>query len=148
MIRASRLVHRHVGASLYRVSPCWTRNFSEDLSKTLNLPQTNFPMKGDMAQREPMLREQLVGDYEWQLESNSEPTFILHDGPPYANGFCVLIYRQCTFGSFFEQSSEGCSEQIPSSAGYFRSHTRAKGELHPRLGLSWTSHRTKGACER
>ena len=56
---------------------------------TLNLPQTNFPMKGNLAQREP---EQLAIWLENRLyekleaEGKDKPRYMLHDGPPYANG--------------------------------------------------------------
>ncbi|HSG04967.1 MAG TPA: class I tRNA ligase family protein, partial [Nitrospiria bacterium] len=60
-----------------------------DYKKTLNLPKTDFPMKANLTQREPLqLRkwdeENLYGSL---LESkSSSPPYILHDGPPYANG--------------------------------------------------------------
>src|SRR5437868_14790156 len=60
-----------------------------DYKKTLNLPDTPFPMRGDLAKREPgwvkswqerklyeKIREHAAG----------RPLFVLHDGPPYANG--------------------------------------------------------------
>ncbi|PCI09280.1 MAG: isoleucine--tRNA ligase [Gammaproteobacteria bacterium] len=60
-----------------------------DYKPTLNLPHTDFPMRGNLANREPEMLKQ------WQ-ESNlyqkirqacdGRPTFVLHDGPPYANG--------------------------------------------------------------
>jgi isoleucyl-tRNA synthetase len=56
---------------------------------TLNLPQTAFPMKASLVQREPQRLKswQDMGLYEKIREKNSgQPTFILHDGPPYANG--------------------------------------------------------------
>ncbi|MEQ8514105.1 MAG: isoleucine--tRNA ligase [Chromatocurvus sp.] len=60
-----------------------------DYKSTLNLPQTDFPMKAGLAQREP---ERLARWREMDLyarireASAGKPTFILHDGPPYANG--------------------------------------------------------------
>ncbi len=60
-----------------------------DYKHTLNLPQTDFPMKANLAQREPKMLEQ------WQEQDlyrvirearKGRPQFILHDGPPYANG--------------------------------------------------------------
>jgi isoleucyl-tRNA synthetase len=60
-----------------------------DYKNTLNLPDTPFPMRGDLAKREPRWVER------WQEEkvyekiraaSKGRPKFILHDGPPYANG--------------------------------------------------------------
>ena len=60
-----------------------------DYKETLNLPQTDFPMKGNLPQREPELLKKWdqIKLYE-QLEEygKSRPTYILHDGPPYANG--------------------------------------------------------------
>ena len=56
---------------------------------TLNLPDTSFPMKANLAQREPqMLADwQDKGIYEKIMQARSGlPRFILHDGPPYANG--------------------------------------------------------------
>ncbi|OGT78494.1 MAG: isoleucine--tRNA ligase [Gammaproteobacteria bacterium RIFCSPLOWO2_02_FULL_56_15] len=56
---------------------------------TLNLPQTDFPMKANLAQREPeMLRHwDEIGLYQKLRERKAGgPRFILHDGPPYANG--------------------------------------------------------------
>ncbi|MBF0784974.1 isoleucine--tRNA ligase [Muribacter muris] len=60
-----------------------------DYKNTLNLPETGFPMRGDLAKREP---DMLKNWYEKQLyqkiraASKGKKTFILHDGPPYANG--------------------------------------------------------------
>ena len=60
-----------------------------DYKKTLNLPDTPFPMRGDLAKREPVMLK------DWQERklyqkirevSKGRPKFVLHDGPPYANG--------------------------------------------------------------
>jgi isoleucyl-tRNA synthetase len=62
-----------------------------DYKKTLNLPDTPFPMRGDLARREPQWVK------EWNEKgvyrrlralatSQNRPRFVLHDGPPYANG--------------------------------------------------------------
>jgi isoleucyl-tRNA synthetase len=60
-----------------------------DYKNTLNLPQTRFPMKANLPQREPQMLD------EWQQmdiyasirrQSEGRPKYILHDGPPYANG--------------------------------------------------------------
>ena len=56
---------------------------------SLNLPKTDFPMKGNLSQREPeMLRRWQEMDVYGQLRRQraGRPRFILHDGPPYANG--------------------------------------------------------------
>ncbi|WP_281241472.1 isoleucine--tRNA ligase [Sporomusa acidovorans] len=60
-----------------------------DYSKTLNLPQTDFPMRANLPEREPKMleywHEQKI--YEKKLsQSKGKTKFILHDGPPYANG--------------------------------------------------------------
>jgi isoleucyl-tRNA synthetase len=60
-----------------------------DYKHTLNLPDTPFPMRGDLARREPQwLRQWQEGKlYERIREvSRGRPKFVLHDGPPYANG--------------------------------------------------------------
>lgn len=60
-----------------------------DYSKTLNLPRTKFPMKADLAMRESALLKfwEEQGIYKRIQEKNSrKPKYILHDGPPYANG--------------------------------------------------------------
>ncbi|MDO8958127.1 MAG: class I tRNA ligase family protein, partial [Rhodocyclaceae bacterium] len=60
-----------------------------DYRKTLNMPDTPFPMRGDLARREPGWIK------DWQEKqlyqkireaSKGRPRFVLHDGPPYANG--------------------------------------------------------------
>ena len=56
---------------------------------TINLPQSDFPMKADLAQREPAQVEawEQKGVYARQRElARGRPRFVLHDGPPYANG--------------------------------------------------------------
>src|SRR4051812_12683733 len=60
-----------------------------DYKDTLNLPDTPFPMRGDLARREPGWVQQWQDEnlYERIREaSKARPKFILHDGPPYANG--------------------------------------------------------------
>ncbi|MBK6974365.1 MAG: isoleucine--tRNA ligase [Sterolibacteriaceae bacterium] len=60
-----------------------------DYRKTLNLPDTPFPMRGDLARREPAWVQQWQqrGLYQKiRAASTGRPRFVLHDGPPYANG--------------------------------------------------------------
>ena len=60
-----------------------------DYSKTLNLPKTDFPMRAGLPKKEPELvaRWQDMGLYRKLRESAvGRPKFVLHDGPPYANG--------------------------------------------------------------
>jgi isoleucyl-tRNA synthetase len=60
-----------------------------DYKHTLNLPETEFPMRGNLAQREPqMLKSWYEKDLYGQIRQakKGKKSFILHDGPPYANG--------------------------------------------------------------
>ena len=61
----------------------------KDYGKTLNLPKTDFPMRGNLPENEPNIYDEVFknGLYEKVLKKNEgkEP-FVLHDGPPYANG--------------------------------------------------------------
>ncbi|WP_028841833.1 isoleucine--tRNA ligase [Thermodesulfobacterium hveragerdense] len=60
-----------------------------DWKDTLNLPQTEFPMKANLVEREPKFLEFWEKEkiYEKMLEKRKDaPLYILHDGPPYANG--------------------------------------------------------------
>jgi isoleucyl-tRNA synthetase len=60
-----------------------------DYSKTLNLPQTDFAMRANLPQKEPNILKKWDSEkiYEKALEKNkNNQSFILHDGPPYANG--------------------------------------------------------------
>jgi isoleucyl-tRNA synthetase len=62
---------------------------SSDYKKTLNLPQTTFAMKANLPQNEPKRLEHWRGMNLYQRireKSAGRPKFILHDGPPYANG--------------------------------------------------------------
>jgi isoleucyl-tRNA synthetase len=60
-----------------------------DYSKTLNLPQTDFPMRGNLPEREPEILkfwDDMDIYRKVQQKNAGRPKFILHDGPPYANG--------------------------------------------------------------
>ncbi|MGN0459063.1 MAG: isoleucine--tRNA ligase [Eubacterium sp.] len=60
-----------------------------DYNKTLNLPQTDFPMRASLPQREPefLKRWNETDQYKKLMKANEgKPLFVLHDGPPYANG--------------------------------------------------------------
>jgi len=60
-----------------------------DYGKTLNLPQTEFPMRGNLPQREPEFlkfwEEKNIYKAKEKMHAGQEK-FVLHDGPPYANG--------------------------------------------------------------
>ncbi|MBV8649854.1 MAG: isoleucine--tRNA ligase, partial [Alphaproteobacteria bacterium] len=62
---------------------------STDYRSTVFLPQTDFPMRGDLPKREPALLQRWHETQLWQRlreSSKGREKFILHDGPPYANG--------------------------------------------------------------
>jgi isoleucyl-tRNA synthetase len=64
-----------------------------DYSKTVNLPTTDFPMRANLPVREPEMLKNWESDklYEKIRESRrGAPLYILHDGPPYANGHIHL----------------------------------------------------------
>jgi isoleucyl-tRNA synthetase len=66
---------------------------ARDLRSTLNLPQTEFPMRGNLAQNEPKRLEAWKKDdlYGKLREARKGgPSFVFHDGPPYANGHIHL----------------------------------------------------------
>ena len=61
----------------------------QDYNKTLNLPQTEFPMRASLPKREPQTLENWNAQklYCKMMEKNAgKPKYVLHDGPPYANG--------------------------------------------------------------
>ena len=60
-----------------------------DYKHTLNLPTTDFPMRGDLAKREPAMLEKWENAkvyHQLREFAAGRPKFVLHDGPPYANG--------------------------------------------------------------
>ena len=61
----------------------------KDYSQTLNLPKTDFPMRGNLPEKEPGILKDIffIFLYEKILKKNEgHKHFVLHDGPPYANG--------------------------------------------------------------
>ncbi len=62
---------------------------AQDYNETINLPQTDFPMRGNLPKREPQFIQEWEEEklYHKIMEHNQgKPMFVLHDGPPYANG--------------------------------------------------------------
>ncbi len=62
---------------------------AQDLNATLNLPATDFSMRGNLPQKEPAMLEEWEknGIYKKMIAGNEgKPDYVLHDGPPYANG--------------------------------------------------------------
>ena len=62
---------------------------AQDYNSTLNLPQTEFPMRGNLPKREPETLQKWEDErlYYKMIEKNKgKPSYVLHDGPPYADG--------------------------------------------------------------
>jgi len=60
-----------------------------DFKETLNLPKTSFRMKANLANREPNILKEWEQDglyHKIQEARKDAPAFVMHDGPPYANG--------------------------------------------------------------
>jgi isoleucyl-tRNA synthetase len=80
---------RHSKTSQSTMSEKPQKSDAKDYSKTLFLPQTDFPMRAGLPQREPEIlkRWNEIGLYEKLREgARGRTKFVLHDGPPYANG--------------------------------------------------------------
>jgi isoleucyl-tRNA synthetase len=62
---------------------------SKKTSYPVNLPKTSFDMRAGLVQKEPLMVQEWQDKkiYEKRLQKHAQaPSFILHDGPPYANG--------------------------------------------------------------
>ena len=62
---------------------------NSEYKHTLNLPKTDFPMKADLPNREPLFLQSWIAQGIYKLinaNTSGKEKFILHDGPPYANG--------------------------------------------------------------
>ena len=71
-----------------------------DYGKTLHLPATEFPMRGNLPKREPEYLKFWEDNkiYEKRLElRKGNKSFVLHDGPPYANGKLHMLPSDSLF---------------------------------------------------
>jgi isoleucyl-tRNA synthetase len=62
---------------------------ARDYRSTVFLPKTPFPMRGDLPKREPAMLDRWARLGLWERlrgQSKGRDAFVLHDGPPYANG--------------------------------------------------------------
>ena len=62
---------------------------AQDYKETLNMPKTSFPMRGNLPKREPdvLAKWETERLYDLMMQANAgKPSFMFHDGPPYANG--------------------------------------------------------------
>jgi len=111
-----------------------------DMKDTLNLPETAFSMKAKLNQKEPeMIRKwDEIGLYGKILQKRAgAPTFVLHDGPPYANGHIHLgtalnkilkdfIVKSMTMKVFRPTSPAGTATGFPSRSRWIKSWARRK----------------------
>jgi isoleucyl-tRNA synthetase len=64
---------------------------NKNYKDTLSLPETTFPMRGDLVKNEPLRldgweKENLYQQIQARRKATNAPRFTLHDGPPFANG--------------------------------------------------------------
>ena len=103
-----------------------------DLKKTVNLPRTDFAMKAGLPETEPKTLARWE-DMDSTAESGSPagaPMYVLHDGPPYANGNIHLGHAFNKILKDFVVKSQD--------------HGGLRFALRPRLGLPWPAHRDQG----
>ncbi|TDG50256.1 hypothetical protein AWZ03_003161 [Drosophila navojoa] len=83
-----RAVQFRLGIRLYSVKP--VKKDAKKYTDTINLPRTRFPNRLSAAKREEQEREildqKIASAYQYQEQHKRKPAFVLHDGPPYANG--------------------------------------------------------------
>ena len=109
---------------------------AEDLKSTLNLPRTDFPMKANLPQAEPRRLEQwkAAGPLpEGARRAEGRAVFVLHDGPPYANGHIHL-------GTALNKVLKDLVVRSRSMAGHDAPYV-------PGLGLPRPAHRAAGGQE-
>ena len=83
---------------------------SQDYNNTLNLPKTDFPMRGNLPTKEPETLKKWESErlYYKMIEKNEgKPLYILHDGPPYANG---EIHLGTALNKILKESDEPVQE--------------------------------------
>ncbi len=103
---------------------------SVDVKKTVNLPRTDFPMKANLAQMEPktLLRWETEDLYaKIRAARAGSPMYVLHDGPPYANGNIHL-------GHALNKILKDFVVKLKTMEGL-------RFALRPRLGLPRPAHR-------
>ncbi len=104
-----------------------------DYKDTLNLPKTDFPMKANLTKREPEMLARWEGMRIYdriRADAKGRKPYILHDGPPYANGNIHL-------GTALNKIIKDILIKAKNMDG-------PRQRLRPRLGLSRPPHRTPG----
>ncbi|NLY56233.1 MAG: isoleucine--tRNA ligase [Firmicutes bacterium] len=88
-----------------------------DYSETLNLPKTDFPMRANLPKKEPEIlkfweENQIYARVQQRAKENNFPAWILHDGPPYANGHIHI-------GHALNKTLKDIIVKYKSARGYF-----------------------------
>jgi hypothetical protein len=134
-----------------------------DYKQTINLPQTDFPMKADLAQREPAMVKawEERGTYaKMRAVAQGRPRFVLHDGPPYANGAIhighalnkilkdIVVKSHASTGSTRRTSRAGIATVCPSSCRWRKSTAvRARSwTLRPSAPPVVPTRRSRSTC--
>jgi len=81
-----------------------------DYKDTLFLPKTDFPMRAGLPKREPEWLEKwakLNVYHKLREEGKTRPDFVLHDGPPYANGNLHITVRKAKTRTMYPSMSYG-----------------------------------------
>src|SRR6185312_11968447 len=126
-----------------------------DLKKTVNLPRTGFPMKANLPQSEPktLARWQDERIYEKIREARAgRPMYVLHDGPPYANGAAHLGHAfNKILKDFIVKSRTMQGFDSPYIPGWdchgLPIEIKVDGELGPKKA-KMTAAQVRGACRR
>ena len=100
----------------------------QDYNNTINLPKTEFPMRAGLPKREPGFLENWEKNdlyHELMKKNEGKPLFVLHDGPPYANGNLHM-------GHALNQDPQGFYSA-------FAQYDGLSGSVHSGLGYPWSS---------
>ena len=99
-----------------------------ELKDTLLMPKTEFPMRGNLPNREPKMQEKWEEKNIYkkvQERTKGRPKFILHDGPPYANGDIHI--------------GHAINKILKDLIVRYKSMTGFHAPLCTRLGYTWSS---------
>ena len=96
-----------------------TAGAERDYSQTLFLPQTDFPLRAGLPAREPLLLQRWseLKLYErLRAQAQGRTRFVLHDGPPYANGNIHIGHALNKILKDLVARSQGCGVRLPHEA--------------------------------
>lgn len=100
----------------------------QDYNNTINLPKTEFPMRAGLPKREPGFLENWEKNdlyHELMKKNEGKPLFVLHDGPPYANGNLHM--------------GHALNKILKDFILPFAQYDGLSGSVHSGLGYPWSS---------